>query len=127
MLKFQTFKAEKHFLKFAPSFKFLKNKPMYELIKKIEIKSILAQKLYNYKEKNCFFFSSPCDFEAVDELNDLGVELFKVTSFVITDLKLIKYIASKKKPIILSTGLATINDIKKQLMYKSVKIIKSFY
>ena len=51
----------------------------------------------------------------------MGVELFKVASFDITDLKLIKYIASKK-PIILSTGLATISDIKRAInVCKSVK------
>ena len=114
-VKFQTFKAEKHFSKFAPSFKFLKNKPMFDLIKKIEIDRSWHKKLYNYCKKKIVFFSSPCDFEAVDELNDLGVELFKVASFDITDLKLIKYIASKKKPIILSTGLASFNDIKRAI------------
>ena len=122
-VKFQTFKAEKHFSKFAPSFKFLKNKPMYDLIKKLEIDRSWHRKLFNYcKKKKIVFFSSPCDFEAVDELYHLGVELFKVASFDITDLKLIKYIASKKKPIILSTGLATISDIKRAVdVCKSVK------
>ena len=56
-VKFQTFKVEKHFSKFVPSFKFLKNKPMYELIKKIEINRSWHKKLYNYcKKKKLFFF-----------------------------------------------------------------------
>ena len=58
-VKFQTFKAEKHFSKFAPSFKFLKNKPMYDLIKKIELNRSWHKKLYDYcKKKNSFFFIS---------------------------------------------------------------------
>ena len=113
-VKFQTFKAEKHFSKYAPSFKFLKNKPMYKLIKDLEINRSWHKKLFDYcKKKKIIFFSSPCDFEAVDELNNLGVKLFKVASFDITDLQLIKYIAKKNKPIILSTGLASIKDIER--------------
>ena len=111
-VKFQTFKAEKHFSKFSPSFKFLNHVPMYNLIKKLEINRDWHKKLFNYcKKKKIIFFSSPCDYEAVDELDDLGVQLFKVASFDLTDLNLIKYIAQKKKTIILSTGLASDADI----------------
>ena len=96
-MKFQTFKAEKHFSKFSPSFKFLNHVPMYNLIKKLEINRDWHKKLFNYcKKKKIIFFSSPCDYEAVDELDDLGVQLFKVASFDLTDLNLIKYIAQKK-------------------------------
>ena len=109
MVKFQTFKAEKHFSKFSPSFKFLNHVPMYNLIKKLEINRDWHKKLFNYCKKKNNFFSSPCDYEAVDELDDLGVQLFKVASFDLTDLNLIKYIA--QKTIILSTGLASDADI----------------
>ena len=120
-VKFQTFKAEKHFSKYAPSFKFLKNKPMYKLIKELEINRSWHKKLLDYcKKKKIIFFSSPCDYEAVDELDDLGINLFKVASFDITDLELIKYIAKKNKPIILSTGLANLKDIE-----RAVKTCKS--
>lgn len=123
-VKFQTFKAEKHFSKYAPSFKFLKNKPMYKLIKELEINRSWHKKLFNYcKKKKIIFFSSPCDYEAVDELDDLGIELFKVASFDITDLELIKYIAKKNKPIILSTGLANFKDIERAV--KTCKLQKN--
>lgn len=115
-VKFQTFKAEKHFSKYAPSFKFLNNQAMYTLIKKLEINRDWHKKLFSYcKKKKIIFFSSPCDYEAVDELHNLGVEIFKVASFDITDLSLIQHIAKKKKIIILSTGLACEGDISRAI------------
>ena len=112
-VKFQSFKAEKHFSKFSPGFKYLKNKPMYKLIKSLEINRSWHKKLIEYcSKKKIIFFSSPCDYDAVDELFALGVKIFKIASFDITDLDLVDYISKKKGVIILSTGLANYEDIK---------------
>ena len=56
-------------------------------------------------------FSSPFDETAVDFLNDLGVPMFKVASFEITHLPLIKKIGQTGKPVIISTGMASVEEI----------------
>ena len=73
------------------------------------------------KEEGLVCFSSPFDKTAVDFLEELDVPCYKIASFEITDIALIEYIASKGKPIILSTGIATLEDI--ELALKTIRSV----
>jgi N-acetylneuraminate synthase/N,N'-diacetyllegionaminate synthase len=119
-VKFQTFQADKLYSKKTPKFSKDKMKP-YDLIKSIELPRGWQKELCQYaSKKKLHFLSSPFDFEAVDELHKIGVPAFKVASFEITDLELLKRIAKKKKPVILSTGMASIEEIE-----EAIDVIKS--
>ncbi|OPY66109.1 MAG: Pseudaminic acid synthase [Syntrophorhabdus sp. PtaU1.Bin050] len=67
------------------------------------------------RDLGLIFFSTPFDVTAVDFLESMGVPAYKVASFEITDIPLIEYIASKRKPILISTGIAVLADIEEAM------------
>lgn len=70
------------------------------------------QDLFDYaKELNIPIFSTPFDKTAVDFLEDLNNPIMKIASFELVDIPLIKYAASKGRPMIMSTGIATLEEI----------------
>jgi N-acetylneuraminate synthase/N,N'-diacetyllegionaminate synthase len=114
-VKFQTYKAEKLYSRRAPKFSKDDMKP-FDLIKANELPREWHNELAQYTtQKKLHFLSSPFDYEAVDQLDDVGVPAFKVASFELTDLELLRYIAKKKKPVILSVGMATLGEIEEAL------------
>lgn len=64
------------------------------------------------KDLGVICFSTPFDNEAVDFMEQMNMPIYKIASFEITDVNLIRYAASKHKPMIISTGVATEEDIK---------------
>ena len=114
-VKFQTYKAENLYSKNAPKFSKDEVNP-FDLIKANELPREWHRELFTYAlNKKLHFLSSPFDYEAVNDLDAVGVPAFKVASFELIDLGLLKHIAQKKKPILLSVGLATLGEIEEAL------------
>lgn len=89
---------------------------LYDLYKKAYTPWEWQPKLKKVAEElGLIFFSTPFDKTAVDFLEKINVPMYKIASFEITDIPLIEYIASKKKPIIISTGIAELQDIEKAI------------
>jgi len=96
------------------------DKKLYDLYKEAYLPWEWHEELFKYARKiGIDIFSSPFDKTAVDFLEQLNPSAYKIASFEITDYDLIKYTASKMKPIIISTGIATEEEI-----YDVVKICK---
>jgi len=86
---------------------------LYDLYKEASLPWAWHEELFKTaKEEDLVCFSSPFNFTAVDLLEELDCPIYKIASLEITDIPLIKYVASKGKPIIISTGIATYEDIK---------------
>ncbi len=115
-VKFQTYKAETLAAKKSPAYWDLtkeKTKSQYKLFKKFDKfnKEQYKKLFYFCKEKKIDFSSTPFDEKAVDFLNPF-LKFFKIASADINNLPLIKKIASKGKPVIISTGASNLKEIK---------------
>jgi sialic acid synthase SpsE/spore coat polysaccharide biosynthesis protein SpsF (cytidylyltransferase family) len=121
--KFQSYKAEKIAAKESPSYWDLTKESttsQYQLFKKYDSfgsKEYIALAEYCGKV-GIDFLSTPFDLEAVEFLNPL-MKFFKIASADITNIPLLKAVASKKKPVVLSTGASRLGEIS-----KAVEILK---
>ncbi|MFW2605377.1 pseudaminic acid synthase [Aliarcobacter butzleri] len=85
---------------------------LYELYQEAYTPWEWHKKLFDYaRSLDIDIFSTPFDKTAVDFLEKLNPTAYKIASFEITDYELVRYTASKQKPIIISTGIATIDEI----------------
>ena len=88
------------------------DRKLYDLYKEAYLPWEWHEELFRYaREIGIDIFSSPFDKSAVDFLENLNPSAYKIASFEITDYELIRYTALKMKPIIISTGIATIDEI----------------
>ncbi len=116
-VKFQTFKADKTVTKNAQRADYqdknTQNKDsQYEMLKKLELSEEMHRELIKYCEiKNIKFLSTGFDLESLEFLDKLGIKLFKIPSGEITNLPYLRKIASFKKPVVMSTGLADMQEV----------------
>lgn len=120
-IKFQTFIADQLVTKKAPMADYQKrntkgDKGQYEMIQRLQLdlKDFVGLKKY-CDEKGIMFLSTPFDMPSVDALTPL-VKYFKIPSGEMTNHPFLKYVAAKKKPMIISTGMATLGEIEEALV-----------
>ena len=116
-IKFQTFKAEDLVLRHAPKAEYQKKtvpgKSQFEMLKELELSETEFEELFNYcKKQKIIFLSTPFDFKSAEFLYKLGVSAFKIGSGDLTNLPLLTQVARYRKPVILSTGMATLEEVK---------------
>jgi len=91
-------------------------KSLHELYKKAELPREWLRELFEYaRDKKIVFLSTPFDEQAVEELDAIGVGAFKIASFEINHFPLLTKVAQTDKPVLLSTGAATLGDIEEAL------------
>ncbi len=125
-VKFQTFKAEDVVSPHAPKAEYQKHttdasESQLEMIKKLELSIQDHRELIAYaRYKKIIFLSTPFDERSVDLLIELGVPLIKIGSGEITNHPFLRYISKKGIPIILSTGMSTLEEVA-----ETVSVIKN--
>jgi len=114
-VKFQTYTGSMLYSTKTPRFDYLGElgaKPVHELLDDIALPREWQAELFDHcKAAGVEFLSSPFDRAAVEELDGLGVAAFKVASFELVDLPFLRFIGSFGRPVILSTGMATLGEI----------------
>lgn len=121
VVKFQTGSAEKLISRFAPKAKYQevtteKNETQLEMVKKISLPMEAFAELKEYCDgKKIKFLSTPFDLDSIDFLNKIGVDFWKIPSGEVTNLPYLIKMARTGKPVIMSTGMCNIDEIKKAI------------
>ncbi len=119
-IKFQTHITEKEMIKTNITPGNISKKTLWEIIKSCELSEMDEYKIKQYcKTKKILFLSTPFSKEGVDRLERLRIPAYKIGSGELTNIPFLEYIIKKKKPVILSTGMSTMNEIR-----GSVKLFK---
>lgn len=103
-IKFQTYKTEE-FLR--------KSSQYFDIFKKVELSFENFEELKDYsKNQGITFFSTPFDIESAEFLKKIDVPCFKIASSDLTNIPLIRHVAKSGKPVIISTGLAIMDEVR---------------
>jgi N-acetylneuraminate synthase len=116
-VKFQTFRAERLATPDAPKAEYQVQttgnaEAQFEMLRRLELSADAHRELQAYcHERGIIFLSTPFDEEAVDLLDELGLPAFKISSGDLTNSPLLEHVASKGKPVILSTGMSELSEL----------------
>ncbi|UCB46319.1 MAG: N-acetylneuraminate synthase [Spirochaetota bacterium] len=119
--KFQTFNAERIISRFAVKAEYQKrttskNESQLDMVKKLELGEKEHKELVGKcKKRGIMFLSSAFDIQSVEFLDDLGIDTFKIPSGEITNLPYLRKVGSLGKKVILSTGMATLDEVRSAL------------
>lgn len=120
-IKFQTFKPSSRISRKVKAARYAETiigleETLYDMFDRLALSFEDQKKLFEYaRKKDMEIFSTPFDFESVDFLDSVGVNIFKISSMDLVNLPLVKYVAQKAKPVILSTGMSTLGQIEEAL------------
>ena len=115
-VKFQTFSAERLVTRYAAKADYQKRndseaESQFEMLKRLELSDAMHQELIAHCScRGIAFLSTGFDIESVDFLNALGISLFKIPSGEITNLPYLRHVGSLGKSVVMSTGMATLDE-----------------
>ena len=115
-VKFQSFKAESLVTSDAPKAEYQTRttstaESQFDMLRKLELSDTDHRELSSYCGERILFLSTPFDEASADFLDTLPVPAFKISSGDLTNTQLLEHVARKKKPVILSTGMADISEV----------------
>lgn len=116
-IKFQTFKAERLVTENAPKADYQLrttgvSESLYDMLQKLELSVEAHRDLMAYaKKRGIIFMSTPFDEQSADFLAELGLAVFKTPSGELTNLPFLEHVASKGKPVIISTGMSCLGEV----------------
>lgn len=115
--KFQSFKAERLAASSAPKADYQlsatgSGESQLEMLRRLELSEMAQKEIKDYcQQKGVLFMSTPFDEGSADFLEGLGVEVFKIPSGEITNLRFLSHVARKGKPMIVSTGMSSLEEV----------------
>ena len=120
-VKFQIFKEKGLYPAHAGKVDYLKKDiEINDIVNKAEVPNEYHKELQRLcTEEKILYLCTPTDEECADYLDELGVPAFKIASYEMTNLHLLKYIAKKRKPMIISTGASDLDEVA-----KAIKLIR---